>query len=287
MERQYDDQLRGTPGAIKYRIDAQQNVLEVIGEQPPAPGDNLVLTIDLDVQRVLESSLTEGLQAARDVYDPECSPTEDPRCPVRAVGVVLDVTDGSVVAMASVPGYDPNLFVDGVSQTEWDRLSALAVFNNFAIQGEYAPASTFKSVAYMLALEEGLFALEGDAQQHDASYFCDGQLEFRFTDGSPQVLNDWTSSGHGGVDLHTGLQSSCDLYFWQIALNIWTQPAGDRRWDHRRGPAPAVGPALRVRRADRHRPALRAGRADPRPGVVRAGPGGEPRAGPRRTVDRG
>ncbi len=226
VERQYDDQLRGTPGAIKYRIDAQQNVLEVIGEQPPAPGDNLVLTIDLDAQRVLESSLADGLQAARDVYDPECSPTEDPRCPVRAVGVVLDVTDGSVVAMASVPGYDPNLFVDGVSQSEWDRLSALAVFNNFAIQGEYAPASTFKSVAYMLALEEGLFALEGDAQQHDASYFCDGQLEFRFTDGSPQVLNDWTSSGHGGVDLHTGLQSSCDLYFWQIALNIWTNRQG-------------------------------------------------------------
>ncbi len=126
VERQYDDQLRGTPGAIKYRIDAQQNVLDVIGEQAPSPGDNLVLTVDLDVQRILEWSLASGLQAARAEYDPDCSPTNDPRCPVRAVGVVLDVTDGSVVAMSSVPGYDPNLFVDGVSQREWDRLSALS-----------------------------------------------------------------------------------------------------------------------------------------------------------------
>lgn len=222
VERQYDDDLRGTPGIIKYRIDAQQNVLEVVGEQPPEAGDNLVLTIDLDVQRILEDSLMEGLRAARQDYQPDCDPATDPRCPVRAVGVVLDATDGAVVAMSSVPGYDPNLFVDGVSQREWDRLSELAVFNNFAIQGEYAPASTFKSVAYMLALEEEIYALEGEAQANQATYFCDGQLEFRFTDGSPQVLNDWTSAGHGDVDLHTGMQSSCDLYFWQIALNIWT-----------------------------------------------------------------
>ncbi|MBA2338282.1 MAG: penicillin-binding protein 2 [Acidimicrobiia bacterium] len=222
VERQYDDDLRGTPGIIKYRIDAQQNVLEVVGEQPPEAGDNLILTVDLDVQRILEDSLMKGLRAARDDYQADCDPATDPRCPVRAVGVVLDATDGAVVAMSSVPGYDPNLFVDGVSQREWDRLSELAVFNNFAIQGEYAPASTFKSVAYVLALEERIYALEGEAQVNDATYFCDGQLEFRFTDGSPQVLNDWTSTGHGDVDLHTGLQTSCDLYFWQIALNIWT-----------------------------------------------------------------
>ncbi|MGI8822129.1 MAG: penicillin-binding protein 2 [Acidimicrobiia bacterium] len=228
VERQYDDQLRGTPGMIKYRIDAQQNVLEVIGEQAPAPGDNLVLTVDLDVQAILRDSLLDGLQAARDDYQTDCDPADDPRCPVRAVGVVLDATNGAVVAMASVPGYDPNIFVDGVNQAEWDRLSELAVFNNFAIQGEYAPASTFKTVAYMLALEEGIFALEGDAQAADASYFCDGQLEFLFTDGSPQVLNDWISDGHGEVDLHSGLQTSCDLYFWQIALNIWTNRQGNQ-----------------------------------------------------------
>lgn len=222
VERQYDDDLRGTAGLIKYRVDATRNVLDVINEQPPAPGDNLELTIDIDVQRVLQDSLVEGLHAARDDYNPDCDPAQDPRCPVRAVGVVLDPNDGSVLAMASAPSYDPNIFVDGVSVAEWDRLSELAVFNNFAIQGEYAPASTFKTVAYMLAMEEGIFALEADAQRHDAPYFCSGQLQFLFTDGSPQVLNDWQTAGHGLVDLHTGLQTSCDLYFWQIALNIWT-----------------------------------------------------------------
>ena len=94
--------------------------------------------------------------------------------------------------------------------------------------GRVRPASTFKSVAYVLALEEGIYALEGNAQTDDATYFCDGQAEFGFTDGSPQVLNDWVLSGHADVDLHTGLQSSCDLYFWQIALNIWTT-AGEPR----------------------------------------------------------
>jgi penicillin-binding protein 2 len=140
---------------------------------------------------------------------------------------VLDPRDGSVVAMASVPGYDPNIFVDGVSQEEWDRLSSQAVFNNFAIQGNYAPASAFKAVAYVLALEEGIFPADASAQTDGGSYFCDGQLEFPFTDGSQQVFRDWLAEGHGAVDIHGGLHTSCDLYFWEIALSIWSNRIRD------------------------------------------------------------
>ena len=223
VERQYDDDLRGEAGQIFYRVDAQRDVIDIVNEEPPHPGANLELAIDLDVQRVLEESLVQGLALARTSYgNPECDPVEDPACPVRSVGVVLDVTDGSVVAMASVPGYDPNIFVDGISQDEWDRLSRLAVFNNFAIQGVYAPASTFKAVAYVTALEENIFPRDQTTQTESGGYFCDGQLEFAFTDGSQQVFNDWLAEGHGLVDIHGGLQTSCDLYFWEIALSIWT-----------------------------------------------------------------
>lgn len=221
VERQYDTVLQGEPGAVKYRIDAQGNILGLVNEQAPEPGETIQLTIDSAVQTQLESALADGLQLARNAYNPTCRPThDDPKCPIRAVGVVLDAKDGSVVAMASVPGFDPSIFVDGVSSEEWTELLDTAVFNNFAIQGIYAPASTFKAVAYVAAMEEGIFP-ESAVQSDTGQYFCDGLLEFRFQDGSPQLYRDWKADGHGPVDLHTALQSSCDLYFWEVALKVW------------------------------------------------------------------
>ena len=221
VERQYDGVIRGESGRIKYQINARGEILAELGEQLPSPGGTVFLTIDSEVQKILESSLGQGLQLARELHQTGgCVPSEeDPGCPIRAVGVVLDATDGSVVAMSSVPAFDPNIFVEGVSNDEWERLNAQAVFNNFAIQGVYAPASTFKTVAYIAALEEAIFPQEAvtDADQ----YLCDGLLEFRFNDGSPQLYRDWLEAGHGEIDLHEGLHQSCDLYFWEIALKIW------------------------------------------------------------------
>ena len=170
---------------------------------------------------------------------------EDPGCPVRAVGVVIDPNDGAVIAMSSVPGFDPNIFVDGVSEEEWQRLNQQAVFNNFAIQGVYAPASTFKAVAYIAALEETIFPQEARADVDP--YVCDGLLEFRFRDGSPQLYRDWLADGHGEVDLHSGLQASCDLYFWEIALKVWNGRLSDydqdllQQWARRFGFDKATG----------------------------------------------
>ncbi len=221
VERQYDGVIRGESGRIKYRINARGEILEQLGEQLPSPGGTVFLTIDSDVQAILNSSLAQGLQLARELHrEGGCVPSDDdPGCPVRAVGVVIDPNDGSLIGMSSVPGFDPNIFVEGVSDEEWQRLNQQAVFNNFAIQGVYAPASTFKSVAYIAALEETIFPQE--ARTDADPYVCDGLLEFRFRDGSPQLYRDWLESGHGEVDLHGGLQASCDLYFWEIALKVW------------------------------------------------------------------
>ena len=307
IERSYDDLLRGTEGVIKYQVDASRSVLQQLGEQESAPGDNLILTIDSGIQAQLQQSLEAGLGLARelemaerqealesedgdiptrlfraleakqleakraaieaeaagedgtaadeDSVDPDavieidegvvlgslypglpiddegvCVPVQrvelsvasrtllsgsiertmrldavlqdrsqriavvdidgerfeveegdsfattlrviaitedsivvshsDKWCPVRAVGVVEDPNDGSIIAMASYPSFDPTSFVSGLTQSEWESLGTINAFTNFAIQGQYEPASTFKAVSYVLALEEGIYPLD-------------------------------------------------------------------------------------------------------------------------------
>ena len=185
----------------------------------------------------------------------------DKWCPVRAVGVVENPTDGSIIAMASYPSFDPTSFVSGLTQSEWESLGTINAFTNFAVQGQYAPASTFKAVSYVLALEDGVYPLDrpvgdrilGDENTGTTSpdeeageeeepaqptpsdtdlrpltsdtdlYNCTGSLRFQFNDGSSQVYRDWKRNGHGPLDLHGALQASCDLYFWEISLRIWNE----------------------------------------------------------------
>ena len=226
VERQYNDLLAGVPGLIKYRVDAQRNVLEVLNTQSPSPGGSITLTIDVELQRVLEDSLTAGLQLAREDHgDPDCvpDPEEDPFCPVRAVGVVLDVTNGDVLAMASVPTFDPNIFVGGLSHAELDALPD-GVLDNFAVRGEYAPASTFKAVTYVTAMEEGITP-EGVSSLEEP-ILCSRRLEKLFVDGSAQVWNNWTLRDDGEQDIHTALMRSCNVYFWELAWSIWEENKG-------------------------------------------------------------
>ncbi|MCH8985212.1 MAG: penicillin-binding protein 2 [Acidobacteria bacterium] len=220
-ERFYDDDLRGTPGFIKYRVDAQRNVLEILGEQTPQPGDTMILNIETELQQVVFDSLEQGLDLSRQLSSAgaNCVPSDtNTRCPVRATAVVLDVRTGAVKAMVSVPTFDSTIFIEGVSQQEWDRLTSLRAFSNYAIQGVYAPASTFKTVAYVTALEGGFYPTNNTATSH---YNCTGLLTFKFNDGSPQVFNDWKPAGHGPLDLSGALQQSCDVYFWEVALTLW------------------------------------------------------------------
>ena len=228
IEKQYNNHLAGTGGVIKYRVDAQRNVLEVLNEQSPAPGAAVTLTIDIELQRVLEDSLTSGLALARSFYEPDCVPGRegDPLCPVRAVGVVLDATNGEVLAMASVPTYDPSLFVGGVSQAELDALPE-GVLDNFAVRGEYSPASTFKTVTYITAMEEGISP--EDAFSVEEPILCSRRLEKHFTDGSAQVWNNWTAGDDGDQDIHDALINSCNVYFWELAWSIWQEHKGTLR----------------------------------------------------------
>jgi len=221
IEGSYDHLLRGTPGIITYRVNARGQILGIVEETAPVPGGSVVSTIDLHMQTVLEAALIDGMSLSRERGDD----------PVRASGVILDPSNGAVLAMASLPSYDPTLFSDGlITQAEWESLSENAALNNFAIQGAYPPASTFKVVPYTLSLARGIYPTieqdEHEGRQDPAdptSFFCDGDLQFPNT----PLLHDWTR--HGEVDIHTSLQVSCDNYYWGIALEIWGN-AGDL-WD--------------------------------------------------------
>lgn len=221
IEKEYDRLLRGTPGKTTYRVNASGEILEIVEEVPPQAGGTAITTLDLGLQQFVEQALFDGMSLAR----------LDGKSPARASAVVIDPRDGSVLAMASVPAYDPGLFSDGrITDEEWAALSQTAALNNFSIQGLYPPASAFKVVAYTLALERGIYpTVEQDQYaayldpNDPTSFYADGDLEFPNT----PLLQDWKV--HGLVNIHTSLQVSSDNYYWGIALEIWNRAGLD--WD--------------------------------------------------------
>ena len=229
LEKEYDAELQGTEGAIKFQVDAYRTVLDILGEEFPEPGNKLVLELDIELQKVLEEALQDGLDLARENYDPDCEPgseedgTEDKGCPVRAVGVVFGANDGAIHAMGSVPNFDPGLFV----YFDAEEFAALpdGALTNFAVQGQYAPASTFKALTYVMAMEEGI-APEGVRSVED-EILCSGQLAAAaLGEGSQQVFRNWTRADDGQQDIHVALMRSCNTYFWEITLALWNEYKG-------------------------------------------------------------
>jgi penicillin-binding protein 2 len=222
IEGSYDRLLRGTPGQITYRVNSAGEILGILEERPPQPGGSVITTIDLDLQRFVEDTLVSGVLLARQSED---------RPVFRAAAVVMDVTDGSIAALASVPAFDPSIFSDGrLSQNEWESLSEKAVFNNFAIQGLFPPASSFKTIVNALARQEQISPIleeeyedTVDQTQDPTLFFSDGELLFPNT----PPLNDWKDGGHGLVNLTESLAQSVNSYYWSIALRIWRQRGVD------------------------------------------------------------
>ena len=140
----------------------------------------------------------------------------DSWCPVRAVGVVLDPNDGSVIAMSSYPTFDPTAFVDGLSIEQWNSLGTVSAFTNFAVQGQYAPASTFKTVPYVLALEESYFPINrgvGDkeiGEEQSGGSAEDVASTTTLVDGSETSVVDAEDEGE---DVLLPLRSDTDEYF--------------------------------------------------------------------------
>ena len=162
--------------------------------------------------------MLEGIKLANENFDSE-------NIIQKGSVVVIDVETGEVLTMVSLPDFDPNKFVKGISSFDFNQLNRIEAFNNFAIQGLYPPGSVFKVVAYWLAENEGLFP-DGISSRSNRMK-CEGNLSFSFIDGSQQVYNDWKENGHGNVNLSSAIQQSCNVYFWDIALKIWRTYEGN------------------------------------------------------------
>ncbi len=210
-ESTYEKDLRGDPGIRKLEVNAVGRLLRTLGEQPPQQGDDVRLTLDPLVQRITETSLQEGLAAARTQFDKNTNTTY--RAGAGAV-VVLDPNTGGVVAMASNPAYDPAQFVGGIPTDVWKVLNDPAnqyPMNNRAVQGQYAPGSTFKVVTAMAALAHGFISPKTTIAA--GPYYQVGNRKFR----------DWKPGGHGATDLRKSLVESVDVYYYALGYNLYKQ----------------------------------------------------------------
>lgn len=226
VEKVYDEFLQGTSGVLQYKVRRG----EIIAQQPavePVPGNSLQLTLDLALQELVELALEDGIALSNSQKEKDKLEGEEVFSETkRAAAVVLDVNTFEVLALASVPDFDPQLFVTGIDEDTFAGLNETRAFNNLAVSGQYPPASTFKAITYTVFEEENL-PLWDDVEGVDAAneqVECDGELILPNTleDGSPQVKKDWYYPGRQGTrDIHGALEISCNIFFWNIGLGTW------------------------------------------------------------------
>lgn len=206
LERYYENTISGVASEVVIK---NGNIIEI---KPSVSGRDIQLVLDTTTQNIVKESLQEGINLANKNFD-TINFIE------RGAVVVQKIDTGEIVSMVSLPDFDPNQFVLGISEFDFKQLNRTQAFNNFAIQGLYPPGSVFKVVAYWLALNEGIFPETAiNAQDYIE---CEGSLSFGFDDGSKQVYQDWKDDGHGKVNLSQAIKQSCNVYFWDIALKIW------------------------------------------------------------------
>jgi penicillin-binding protein 2 len=198
IENTYEKYLRGQDGGRQVEVDAQARPVRDLGVKKPVPGHNLVLTINHRVQQAAEEALAQASQQAlREGY----------REPRAGSAVVLDVHTGAVLAMASYPGYDPDLLSGFLSQEDYAEIfeSPWKPLLNRAII-PYAPGSTFKMIVAVAALESKSATPQDSI--YDPGYFIHDNSRF----------DDWRAGGHGTVNMIRALKVSCDPYFYQLGL---------------------------------------------------------------------
>jgi penicillin-binding protein 2 len=214
VESTFERHLRGTPGRRVLEVDAVGTPVRVIEETPPKPGDDLVLSIDANMQAYAEQVLRQGMEEAR------ARPPRGEGHPNRATTgalVVLDPNNGDVLAMASLPTYDPRTFVDGISTEEWQFLNDPAnnqPLNNWAIQGRWAPGSTYKLFTGYATLMSGLRD-ENTIFNDQGGYLipgCTGEKCFRSNAGG---------AAYGPLAFRQALTVSSDAYFYSAGAELW------------------------------------------------------------------
>ena len=220
VERIYEDDLRGTPGQTVFEVDAMGDPVRILEDlsKPPIPGDDVWLTIDIETQALSEDLLAQALEDAR---NRRVSGSNLPNRGNAGSVVVTDPGNGEVLAMASYPVYDPGDFVSGMSSTQYEYLTSDAadkpIFNR-AIQGEYAPGSTFKLFTGLAAMATGLRTPEQTIVDRGSFTLeeCRGQCTWRNAG----------SKAYGTVDMRRAMTVSSDVFFYSIGADFWANRGG-------------------------------------------------------------
>ncbi len=188
VEKWLEDSLRGSAGTKRIEVNAVGRVMRELDRVEGVPGVDVQLTIDADVQNFVQARLGE----------------ESASC------VVMDVQNGDILACVSSPSFNPNLFVRGISQTDFSALMEHdhRPLANKAVQGAYPPGSTFKMVTALAALADGKITSETRVR-------CPGYLE-----SGSRRFHCWKHGGHGAVNLERGLAESCDVFFYDVAQRV-------------------------------------------------------------------
>jgi penicillin-binding protein 2 len=188
VEKWKEDTLRGSAGTKRIEVNSAGRVMRELERQEGTPGTDIRLTIDADVQNFAQARLGSESAAA----------------------VVMDVTNGELICMASSPSFDPNLFVRGISHTDYNALmeNDHRPLANKTVSGAYPPGSTFKMVTALAALEAGVVT-------PDTRVSCPGFIEF-----GGRRFHCWKRAGHGTVSLERSLTESCDVYYYDIAQKV-------------------------------------------------------------------
>ena len=186
LEAKLEDRLRGQTGAKQVEVNAAGQVMRELDRMESVKGADIQLTVDAGLQRYVQARL-EGRSAS---------------------AVVMDCRSGDLMAIASSPTFDPNLFVRGISIPDYQNLTSnkYRPLANKPVQGIYPPGSTFKMVTALAALEAGV--VEVDSRIH-----CPG-----YTEVSDRRFHCWKHGGHGTMKLHDALAQSCDVYFYEVGL---------------------------------------------------------------------
>lgn len=188
LEKTYEPYLHGIKGKRLVEVDVQGKLLRQLQVESARPGNKVYLTLDQELQRATDEVFGDESGAA----------------------VVLDVKTGEILAIASRPTFDPSLFAKGINEEEWNALAQdkRHPLQNKVIAGQYPPGSTFKMVVALAALREGISGTkrvidcEGDFEVGGSRYRC------------------WKKQGHGPTDLKTALRESCDVWFYQVGLEL-------------------------------------------------------------------
>jgi len=188
LEKTYDHILRGVPGKNEVEVNARGRSVRCLRSTAPIVGSNLFLNIDLDLQRYVNQKLAPYKSG---------------------VAIVMDIHTGEVLAFVSTPSYDPNHFVGGIHSKIWKSLVAdpLSPLINKAIQGLYSPASTFKLVVALAALEQGIDPNE--------TCTCHGKTTI-----GGHAFHCYKKEGHGSLNMVSALAKSCDVYFYELARRL-------------------------------------------------------------------